>query len=117
MKRPKVLIACSKAIDAVTIRELVTKNNNLNIVGYAIGEDNLMPFFNHHLPAILILDIKDYVKRICLHTLRQIKEQKPDTKVILLVNTLSTQVEMQYKKYGADMFIDKSEFTALIKII
>ncbi len=88
------------------VRNLISTNSNLNLISEAAsGEDGIMLALEHK-PDLILLDID--MKGISgIDTLKQLKQQQPDTLVVMLTVSNHENNVLDALRHGADGYLLK----------
>jgi DNA-binding NarL/FixJ family response regulator len=103
----KVFIADDSPLIRERLRDMLTEISNVDVVGEAEHGGEARDYILQLKPDIAILDIR-MPNRMGIDVLRDIKQNLPDLKVIMLTNYPYPHFQRRCEEEGADYFFDKS---------
>jgi DNA-binding NarL/FixJ family response regulator len=108
MEKPtiRVLIADDSAQLRSQLLAMLAESENVQVVGEAADANHAISLTAQHHPAIVVLDIA--MPGSGIHALRNIKQQFPQTHVVMLTNHAGPYYKKICLRAGADDFVDKS---------
>jgi len=116
----KILIVDDHAVVRKGIKQILSEENEVSVLGEASNSDELMKLLYENDWDIIILDITLPGKN-GLDLLIEIKKRKPDTKVLILTMHPEEEIAIRALKTGASGFLNKdsvpAELTNAIKKI
>jgi len=113
----KVLIVDDSEIIVSRIRNLLSELENINVVGDAINYNDAMNIIRQKTPDVVLLDI-DLPGKSGIDILKEIKQNHPVIKVIMLTNNSGPYYRTICEKAGTDYFFDKSsEFQKVPEVL
>ena len=108
------------ADDSVDVRErlynVISKKRGVKEIYQSGNTQDSLDIFNKHFFDLIILDISMPGKG-GIHVLEQIKDQRPETTVIVFTNYPYPQFRKKCSELGADHFFDKSDYLDMINAI
>jgi DNA-binding NarL/FixJ family response regulator len=102
-----VLIADDSVMICRRLTTLLEKIEGVTVVGHAHNVSQAIAAVNRLKPDVVVLDIK-MPGGSGMNVLEKIKNEMPDSIVIILTNFNYPQYQKKYLKAGADFFFDKS---------
>lgn len=113
----KLLIADDSLIIRKRLTNELSKLEGVEIVAQAQDVQEAQQLFQQHKPDAVVLDIR-MPGGNGIDVLRYIKEQRPETIVIILTNFHEEHYRKACLKAGADYFLDKSnEFDTVFALL
>jgi len=104
----KVLVADDSLLIHERMTKLLSRIDGIELIESAYNTNQALSLFDSMEPDVVILDISmPYTTGI--DVLSRIKNESPETKVIILTSFPSDQFREICDSYGADHFLDKSE--------
>lgn len=109
----RVIVADKSVINRVGIRAILERTPGTAVIAEATSYDAVMDAVDEHGPDVLVIDLDlgdDTTRGLKLCEL--ITERFPDTKVLVLADTLSEVVVVEALRRGATGFLCKDELMA-----
>ena len=103
----KVLIVEDSAVVAARIMRMLNELEEITVVGEAMNSKEAMIITRVMSPDVVFLDISIPGKS-GIHVLTEIKQNYPNTKVVMLTNYSESYYRNLCDDLGADSFLDKS---------
>lgn len=113
MASTRVMVADRNVITRVGIRSILERNSGMAVVAEATSYDGVIDGVDEHGPDVLIidLDLGDDTTR-GLKLCEEISERYPNTKILVLANTLSEMIVVEALRRGANGYMCKDEVKA-----
>lgn len=113
MASTRVVVADRNVITRVGIRSILERNTGTAVVAEATSYDAVIDAVDEHGPDVLIidLDLGDDTTR-GLKLCEEISERYPQTKILVLANTLSEFIVVEALRRGANGYLCKDEVKA-----
>lgn len=113
----RVLIADDHAVVRRGIKEIISEENDISIVGEASNSEELMKLFYDKTWDVLVLDITMPGKN-GLDAMIEMKQRKPDIKILILTMYSEEEIALRALKTGASGYLSKDSVPGeLVKAI
>jgi len=109
----RVVVADKNVITRVGIRSILERNSGLAVIADATSYDAVLDAVDEHGPDVLIidLDLGDDTTR-GLQICEEISKRYPDTKVLVLANSLNELIVVEAMRRGVSGYLCKDEVRA-----
>lgn len=109
----RVMVADRNVITRVGIRSILERNAGMAVVAEATTYDSVIDAVDEHGPDVLLidLDLGDDTTR-GLKLCEEISDKYPDTKILVLANTLSELIVVEALRRGANGYLCKDDVKA-----
>ena len=113
MATTRVMVADRNVITRVGIRSILERNSGMAVVAEATSYEAVIDGVDEHGPDVLIidLDLGDDTTR-GLKLCEEISDRYPNTKILVLANTLSEMIVVEALRRGANGYMCKDEVKA-----
>lgn len=113
MATTRVMVADRNVITRVGIRSILERNAGMAVVAEATSYEAVIDGVDEHGPDVLIidLDLGDDTTR-GLKLCEEISDRYPNTKILVLANTLSEMIVVEALRRGANGYMCKDEVKA-----
>jgi DNA-binding NarL/FixJ family response regulator len=113
----RVLIADNSELIIQRLEELLSESTFILMIDRAFSYEEAQQLFNQNKPDVVVLDI-NFPGNTSYELLKEIKEEAPQTIVIVMSIRLDEYILQQCKNFGADFFFDKyNEFERVPVVI
>ena len=102
----RVLIADNSELIVQRLEELLSESTFILMIDRAFSYEEAQHFFNQNKPDVVVLDI-NLPGNTSYQLLKEIKEEAPQTVVIVMSIRLEEYILQQCSNLGADFFFDK----------
>src|ERR1700749_1628008 len=113
MEITKILIADSQTLKREGIKSILLKCDDLDIIGMAKNEQDLIKHLQFEVPDVVILGFQEDGK-FDIQQIAQIKQNYPNIRLLILSSLLSNEKLMDVLAYQVDAFLlnecDEDEF-------
>jgi len=120
MNTTKILIAEAQTLKREGIRSILLKCDDLDIIGMAKNEQDLVRHLQFEVPDVVILGFQEEGKFDIQHIAR-IKQSYPHIRLLILSSLLSNEKLMDVLAYQVDAFLlnecDEDEFLNAVKAV
>lgn len=120
MNTTKILIADSQTLKREGIKSILLKCDDLDIIGMAKNEQDLIKHLQFEVPDVVILSFQEDGK-FDIHHIAQIKQNYPNIRLLILSSLLSNEKLMDVLAYQVDAFLlnecDEDEFLNAVKAV
>ena len=109
----RIVVADRNVITRVGLRSILERNPGFAVIAEATSYDAVLDSVDEHGPDILIidLDLGDDTTR-GLRVVEDISDRYPETKVLVLANTLSEMIVVEALRRGANGYLCKDDVKA-----
>lgn len=109
----RIVVADRNVITRVGLRSILERNTGFAVIAEATSYDAVIDAVDEHGPDVLIidLDLGDDTTR-GLKVVEDITDRYPNTKVLVLANTLSEMIVVEALRRGADGYLCKDDVKA-----
>ena len=109
----RIVVADRNVITRVGLRSILERNPGFAVIAEATSYDAVLDAVDEHGPDILIidLDLGDDTTR-GLRVVEDISDRYPETKVLVLANTLSEMIVVEALRRGANGYLCKDDVKA-----
>lgn len=109
----RIVVADRNVITRVGLRSILERNPGFAVIAEATSYDAVLDAVDEHGPDILIidLDLGDDTTR-GLKVIEDISDRYPETKVLVLANTLSEMIVVEALRRGANGYLCKDDVKA-----
>jgi two-component system response regulator DevR len=109
----RVMIADRNVITRVGIRSILERNPGMAVIAEATTYDTIIDAVDEHGPDVLIidLDLGDDTTR-GLQLCEQISDKYPETKILVLANTLNEMIVVEALRRGVTGYLAKDDIRA-----
>lgn len=109
----RIVVADRNVITRVGLRSILERNPGFAVIAEATTYDAALDAVDEHAPDILIidLDLGDDTTR-GLKLVEEVSERFPDTRVLILANTLSEMIVVEALRRGANGYLCKDDVKA-----
>ncbi|MEA2442773.1 MAG: hypothetical protein QOJ12_65 [Thermoleophilales bacterium] len=105
MRAPVTVIAATfEDLVAIGLRQIVSEDENLELVADGVPLDELEQAIKHHEPAVVLLNFGSLPNPAYVYQLHQ---QAPDTRIVVLANRPSAAECNQLLSFGATACVSK----------
>jgi len=120
METTKILIADSQTLKREGIKSILLKCDDLDIIGMAKNEQDLIKHLQFEVPDVVILGFQEDGK-FDIQQIAQIKQNYPNIRLLILSSLLSNEKLMDVLAYQVDAFLlnecDEDEFLNAVKAV
>jgi DNA-binding NarL/FixJ family response regulator len=102
----RVLIADNSELIVQRLEELLSESTFILMIDRAFSYEEAQQLFNQNKPDVVVLDI-NLPGNTSYQLLKEIKEEVPQTVVIVMSIRLDEYILQQCRNLGADFFFDK----------
>jgi two-component system response regulator DevR len=109
----RVMVADRNVITRVGIRSILERNPGMAVIAEATTYDTIIDAVDEHGPDVLIidLDLGDDTTR-GLQLCEQISDKYPETKILVLANTLNEMIVVEALRRGVTGYLAKDDIRA-----
>lgn len=105
--KSKVLVVDDSKIIGDKIKQLLSDQENIEIIGQALNGMEALKYLNDYRPDVVLLDIS-MPGFNGIDILMWIRNRYKNIKIIMLTNYSDSQYRARCNELGADLFFDKS---------